>query len=324
MNNKIIITTVICISIIIICIFNINSNNGKRKQNKNNISNNYNVSSLADTTKLKTIEQEKKIVLNSNIFNNTLSNKTSKHEGAETNAANENLVSLEIMLSGGLNIPLEGYITIQTHDFLNFYPNQNIKKEIKGDYTILFEKVIPSDCKITAEIKGYLNISTNISLSDYIGNKKNVMLSLTPLQLLRGKVIDFGTKEEIAGVELKVLGQIYYSDGAGRFQIDNLVSTVVNLQVVHDNYPTQTFRIAIPKPAEPDILIELKKMSKISGYVIDQNGTVIPKCKVLIPEMQIQNNKIVLHNSFNCLSQTQTDDKGFFEFEIMKTGSSIG
>ena len=325
MKNKIIITTVISISIIIaiICIFNIDSNNEKRKQNKNNISNNFNVSTLADTTKLKTIEQEKKTILNSNIFNNTLSNKISKTEGAETNAANENLVSLEIMLSGGLNIPLEGNISIRTHDFLNFYPDQNIKKEIKGDYTILFEKVIPSDCKITAEIKGYLNISTNISLSDYIGNKKNVMLSLTPLQLLRGKVIDYGTKEEIAGAELLVFNQKTYTDGAGRFLIENMTSPTVNLQVVYDNYPTQMFKVAIPKNDEPDIIIELKKMSKISGYVIDQNGSIISECKVFIPRIQIKNNKIVLHNSFNYLSQTQTDDKGFFEFEIMKTGSSI-
>ena len=321
-KNIIIFISIISISFLVLLFFKINQKENKKLNLKQKVEVESSGIAIKTVSNLQiSVEQE---LFSSNIFDNIISNENIIFDNDITNSLPEkSFVTLEIMLSGELNTPFEGNVSVQTHDFLKYYPDQNIKKEISGDCSVLFEKVTPGDCKINTEIKGYLNTSTNVSLSEYLGNKKSIVISLTPLQSFSGKVIDYITKEEIAGAELSAFNQLTYTDGAGKFLIENLLSDIVNLQIVHDNYPTQTFKVSIPKHNDPDVVIELKKMSKISGYVIDQNGVPTSGCKVIIPRIQIQNNKISFHDSYNCFSQTSTDEKGFFEFEIMKTGSAM-
>ncbi len=319
-KKNIIFISIISISLLILLFFKINQNENKKLGLKQKVEVESSGIVLKTTSNLQSsVEQE---LFNSNVFDNIISNENITSDDNITNST-ENFVSLEIMLSGELNNPFEGNISIQTRDLLNVYPRQNLKKEISGNYLILFEKIHPADCKIIAEIKGYFSISTNFSLEKYAGTKTTVLLSLEPSQALCGKVIDYASKEEIAGVELSTLDQITFTDGAGRFQIENLPSKVVKLKVVHDNYPTQTFSVTIPNFDEPDIILELRNTSKISGYVFNQNGEAIPECKVIIPELWIQNNKILSHFSSSFLKQTMTDSEGYFEFEFIKKDPSI-
>ncbi len=268
----------------------------------------------------KKVQKIDKITSQTNLSNNLTKKLNKVVQATETNIPIDNLVKLEVIICCKNRKPLEGEVFVRTVDPLGAYPKQELKKSLSGNNIFQFNRIYPNDCYIYVKAKGYFGVSTNFSLVEYGGAELSVEIQLQTVRPLFGKTIDAFTEEPVAGVAVaayKIENCETFTDGGGKFMLEGFSESMVRLLVSHENYPTQKFGITVPKENEPDVVLKLKKPTHIFGYVTDEKNEKIPNCKIFVSDWSIFDVKIKIWNVRNKEPTTTTDEKGYFEFEMM-------
>ncbi len=268
----------------------------------------------------KEVQKFDKITSQTNLSNNLTKDINKVVQAAETNMPIDNLVKLEVIICCKNRKPLEGEVSVITVDPLGAYPKQEFKKNVSANNIIQFNGIYPNDCYIYVKTKGYFGVSTNFSLVEYGGSELSVEVQLQTVRPLFGKTIDAFTEEPVAGASVaayKIENCETSTDGGGKFMLEGFSDSMVRLLVSHENYPTQRFGITVPKENSPDVVLKLKKPTRVFGYVTDEKNEKIPNCKIFVADWSIFDVKIKIWNVRNMEPTTTTDEKGYFEFEMM-------